>query len=305
MRACLRGAGILSAVLLILPLLAADDAKDAKKKDDAKPAAQADKAKPDAKDAKKSDKTAKKDDKDKKAEKKEKFVWGASFTGKLKEMDANSQKEFTVEVQIQVPNPQGIQDYINAQAGWQRHKVEIIQAQRNNPVEMARQLAQYNQDIARALPNHLANTVKSHPLDVKVRAADNIRVRTWGPPLDYDEKGNVKKYTKKELKELKGPENLPGYKAEYEALHAGQVVTVYLARKEPNPVPKSAKPLTGKFDPKAGKAPAIKLDDDKTAAKTDKAGKAGIKLNQDDPQAAEARRPEVVMIVIMAEPKER
>ena len=35
------------------------------------------------------------------------------------------------------------------------------------------------------------------------------------------------------MKELKGPENLPGYPAERDALHSGQTVIVAAARRRP------------------------------------------------------------------------
>jgi hypothetical protein len=272
MRACLRGTGVLLLVFAAMPLLAADD--DTKKKADAKPAAKA--AKDD--DTKKPAKTGKKDDDpETKGEKKEKLVWGATFMGKLKEMDANSQKNFTVEVQISMPNPDGIAAMQRAQVGWQQRQFQI---QRNpNFVQRAQQLAQLQRDIQTQLPQLQRNTYRQQPKDVPLRAGDKIRVRNLMPPLEYDDKGNIKKYTKQELKELKGTENLPGYNAEYDALRAGQYVTVYLAKGQANPA-KGAKGAKG-----GEKVGGLKLDDDAALGASE--------------------RPEVVMIVIMAEPKDR
>jgi hypothetical protein len=270
-------------VLAALPFVAAQE--PAKKNADAKPGVKAGKDDADVKDeVKKTDKTTKKEkekdeDLEKKAEKKEKLVYGANFTAKLKEMDANSQKDFTLEMKIPVPNPQGIQDLANAQNSWAQRQAQIQQAffQNKNFQQRARDLFNLQQQIQRDYPRLQANTMKLESKDFKVRAADNIRVRAIAPPLDYDDKGNVKKYTKKELEALKGPDKkLPGYTAEYEALHAGQIVHVYLAKNEANPV----------------------------KGKGAKAG-GGIKLNPDDDAGIGEHRPQVVMIVILAEPKDR
>jgi hypothetical protein len=262
-----------------LPLLLADDNT---KKADTKPAIKDEVKKDDAKkkddpEFKKSGKTTKKEaDPEKKAEKKEKLVWGATFQGKVKNMDANSQKNFSIEVQIPVPNPEGQQALLRSQASWSQRQAQILTNRNLNAAQRQQQLTQLNIDIQRAMPGLQAGLVKLQPKEVPVRASDNpaMRVRTIAPVPDYDEKGNIKKLTKKELQELKGPENLPGYTAEFEALHAGQFVQVYLAKNQPNPVPKAG-----------AKAPPLKLDDD---------------ANLGDPN-----RLEVVMIVIMAEPKDR
>lgn len=300
MRACLRAAGVLLLALAAVPLVAAQD--EAKKKTDAKPgvqagtddpdakpAAKAGKGDPDAKpaakdDAKKGAKAAKKkgDDKDdktagkkkdddKSADKKEKITWGASFPGKLKEMDASSQKNFTVEVQVPVPNPEGIAALTNAQADWQRRRIQILA--NRNPLQRAQQLAQLQRDMAVSMGRLQAGTIKYQGQEIRLRAAENIRVRTASFPAEYDDKGRLKRPTKEELKELKGPENLPGWTAEFESLRAGQYVQVFLARNQANPAP-NAKGAKGVLP----KAP--KLDDDAS-------------LDQ--------QRPEVIMIVIVAE----
>ena len=297
MRACLRGLGVLVVALAVLPLLAAQEAvkkKTAKDEIEAQKADKADKA--DAKDAADTKtKTKKKgEDTEKKTEKKEKLVYGASFPGKLKEMDANSQKNFTVEVQIPVPNPDGQRNLFNAQQNWQRRQFDI--SRNRNRAQAAQQMQQLQFDIAREMPKLQAGLVKMEPKDVKLQAAENMRVRTVNLPLDYDEKGNVKKYTKKELEELRGPEkNLPGYKAEFEALRAGQYVQVFLAKNEKNPVPKAKGAKGGAKDGGAAALPPPGGGG---------AGKAA-KLPGDDDVNIGEQRPSVVMIVIVAEPKER
>ncbi len=69
--------------------------------------------------------------------------------------------------------------------------------------------------------------------DVKVMTIDDVKIRTKNPPVAYDDKGNKKKYTAKELKELKGDDpRLPGYTAEFNDLKQNQVVEVSLVRKK-------------------------------------------------------------------------
>jgi len=68
--------------------------------------------------------------------------------------------------------------------------------------------------------------------NVKVTTIDDVKVRTKNPPVAYDDKGNKKRYTPKELKELKGDSKLPGYNAGFEDLKNNQIVQVTLVRKK-------------------------------------------------------------------------
>jgi len=66
--------------------------------------------------------------------------------------------------------------------------------------------------------------------DVDFQAMEEVKVRTLVLPEEFDEKGNVKKYTKKELEELKGKDKtLKGYESSVEKLDMGQTVEVHLA----------------------------------------------------------------------------
>jgi len=69
-------------------------------------------------------------------------------------------------------------------------------------------------------------TVKHKPVDLS--PADDMQVRTAAPPPQFDEKGNRRKPTPKELKELKGEGNLPGYKSDLSSLKKGQEVVCYV-----------------------------------------------------------------------------
>ena len=68
--------------------------------------------------------------------------------------------------------------------------------------------------------------------NVKVMTIDEVKVRTKNPPIQYDDKGNKKKYTAKELKDLKGDSKLPGYTAEFGDLKTNQYVQITLVRKK-------------------------------------------------------------------------
>jgi hypothetical protein len=66
----------------------------------------------------------------------------------------------------------------------------------------------------------------------KIMTIDDVKVRSKNPPIAYDDKGNKKKYTAKELKELRGDAKLPGYAADFNDLKANQVVEVSLVYKK-------------------------------------------------------------------------
>jgi hypothetical protein len=67
--------------------------------------------------------------------------------------------------------------------------------------------------------------------DVELSAADDVMVRVAHPPATFDEKGRVKKYTKKELRELKGDSKLPGYQGEFSNLRQNQIVRIELVKR--------------------------------------------------------------------------
>jgi len=80
--------------------------------------------------------------------------------------------------------------------------------------------------------------------NIELEAAEDMKVRMANPPMEYDEKGRPKRYTSKELKELKGSSALPGYPGDFENLKTNQVVQVYLAKPKTAPKP-AARPKPG------------------------------------------------------------
>lgn len=150
-----------------------------------------------------------------------------------------SEAEYTIRVTIRVPQPN-----MQAQADLIRKQQQIAQRQlqimgTRNPVQRQQQMIQLLRD-AQQMPQNLW-TIKEVQKDVKATPADDMKVRLLHPPEAYDDKGKLKKYTAKELKELKGPDNLPGYTGTLDDVKANQLVLVTLARK-----PKAAdKPKDG------------------------------------------------------------
>ena len=68
--------------------------------------------------------------------------------------------------------------------------------------------------------------------NVDLAPADEMIVRRKTLPVLFDDKGKPRKPTGKELKEMKGEGNLPGYMAEASDLKANQLVTVYYQTKK-------------------------------------------------------------------------
>ncbi|HWG46263.1 MAG TPA: hypothetical protein VN688_26110 [Gemmataceae bacterium] len=78
---------------------------------------------------------------------------------------------------------------------------------------------------------------------VEWQAIDDVKVRMLNPPPQFDDKGRIKRYTRKELRELKGEDKSPGYPAEFSDLKPEQYVQVTLVKKKgaPRVTPKRGK----------------------------------------------------------------
>jgi hypothetical protein len=64
--------------------------------------------------------------------------------------------------------------------------------------------------------------------DIKAQATEDVVARRSNLPTEYDDKGNVKEFTVKEKKELRGTNpKVPGYKAAWEDVQVGQTVMLY------------------------------------------------------------------------------
>lgn len=74
-------------------------------------------------------------------------------------------------------------------------------------------------------------TVKTARQKVDFNAARDVKVRLLEPAQQFTDKGEIKKFTKAELEQMKGKErNLPGFEGTLADLRGGQIVRVTQAR---------------------------------------------------------------------------
>jgi hypothetical protein len=72
--------------------------------------------------------------------------------------------------------------------------------------------------------------------DWEWQRTEELIVRTYGLPVQFDAKGRPRAYTRKEKEELRGPDKtLPGYASDIDTLKVGQTVRVYLTKKRSAP----------------------------------------------------------------------
>ncbi len=106
--------------------------------------------------------------------------------------------------------------------------------------------------------------------DVELLLKDDVKIRRLNPKEDFDDKGRPKKYTVKELKELKGDDlKSPGYPADFTDLISQSIVNVTLMQKPQKPVRGGA------------------------------TGLLGVAGKKEDPDIARELRPKISSIVIM------
>ncbi len=170
----------------------------------------------------------------------EKTIKAGTVSGKVVEVNETG-KSIKVEVTIEYSKP----NYGEMQA-LESCEIQLRQAiaQRNygNVASLQQQIAQHSL--------HTSSVErKTHQVDVA--GTDDVKVRVAEPPPAYDDKGNIKKRTEKELKELKGdPKDpdykLPGYPAQFSDIKQGSYVKVSLVKKKEThpsgPKPKDADP---------------------------------------------------------------
>jgi hypothetical protein len=212
------------ALLLVAVLTAgsaAQDKKDADKKDAAKK--DADKKDADKKDADKKDAAKKPDDKkpiDKKPMDTRKTT---SIAGELVHIEPSKQ---SIRVKVTIPYQELNQGEYNA----------LIQAQQNLARAKTPKEA-YDARVAIAQHSAKLYTIKQKHQEFTIEAAEDCKVRLNAPRAAFDDMGNVKKYTAKELKELQGPDKM--YDGEFADLTNGQVVRVDILVPKVAPKPKN------------------------------------------------------------------
>jgi hypothetical protein len=78
-------------------------------------------------------------------------------------------------------------------------------------------------------------TLEEHEADVELPLDEDVKVRLLQPPPKFDDKGNIQKYTAKELEELRAPANLPGYRGERDELRDKIWIQATVVRKKSDP----------------------------------------------------------------------
>jgi hypothetical protein len=256
---------------IILPLTAQDAKKDADKKD---------------KTPLKTDPDAKKDvpkDPEKKDEKKAPSLakWfkdnaGPKVLTKIVSMKGETNREYTIE--IHELDQKKVYDFKQWQAqtlyNLNQQQINIgkinpkdFQGRQNALINYNKALAQYQADL------NVRQTQVYTTKNTDVRAHEQAKVRSMTLPVEFDDTGNIKKWTKKEIEERKDKSGLPGYfPSDFDALKAGQHVEMYMAKVAPKK----------KDDAKKKKGP----DDDDPGTKTG------------------AGTPEFLLIVILPEGKQ-
>jgi hypothetical protein len=209
-----------------------------------------------------------------KTDPKDKLVATGVFIGKMGQVEGTS-KWFTVQVpkRIAVPNPGALANianlkvqYANYQAQLASQQAQLVNAIKNKDAAGANNVRNAIANTQNAMAatqieiqrNQLvAVTYQEKTYDVELQAADDMKVRLLQPPVAFDDNGKPKKYTKKELDELKGSDKkLPGYTASFENLRPGQEVEVYLAKKKDSGKPSAKDPDA---DTKSDKRPFVTM----------------------------------------------
>jgi hypothetical protein len=170
------------------------------------------------------------------------------FTGKLITAPG-SDGSFTLEVHydhVELKDPNALAKVENQQmqqAAKQQQELSKLQSQlatARNPGEYLRRMQQMTNEINKLQAQAIQQGFKpqNNPFknvtekkDVDFHTADGVKVRELTLPVRFDDKGEIKKYTEDEKKQMKGKDaSLPGYEAKLEDLKAGQTIKVTLAR---------------------------------------------------------------------------
>ena len=160
------------------------------------------------------------------------------ITGTVMKVNATD-KSFTVRLDMAQVNPKGVNNLVRDENRANQDQERILREEQDalrtlNPIQRAQKLQRLAADVQR-LQNAQTQASRQTPTttvhkDFDLESTTDAKVRRQNPPVQYDEKGNVKKYTAEELKELKGPDTkLPGYTADWTDLKDGQIVKITLS----------------------------------------------------------------------------
>jgi hypothetical protein len=225
------------------------------------------------------------------------------FSGKLLSTPGTD-GTFTLQVQYQViqvnPNARTspyLRNIQNELGQIQRQEMQMMrsrnpQAQLNRINQLVMRIQQQQAQATRNLYK-----VVSATKNVDFHATDDVKVRYMQLPPLYDDKGNIRRYTRQELKDLKGKDtSLPGYEGSLSNLQVNQVVQVTLA-------PKKAPPKNSSSSTLSSKNPDLDKDLLKDAEKGKDQGKGTKDTNKDAGKAsANDHKMFVQTIVILSDP---
>jgi hypothetical protein len=153
----------------------------------------------------------------------DKLVNKTDLSGKLKHVEGPGKG---IRVEIQVPKlDMGVAQNITT---WQREL-----ATTRDPRRAA--------ELRKAIAENQPKLYKPQPVDVDIEPGEDVKVAAANPPVAFDDKGKIKKYTAKELAELKEDPKSKFFKADFDSLKPGQLVTVSVGWKKDAVKPKPGK----------------------------------------------------------------
>jgi hypothetical protein len=188
------------------------------------------------------DKDEKKEPEKKEPEKKppvEKFTYGEKVISKILSISPDSSRDITIE-RKEIDQKKVYENNLwSAQRMAQLAQQQAQAASQKDFKARAQQLANYQRDLANyqiELAKRQQNIYIGKPWDL--RGAENAKARSMSLPVEFDDAGFIKKWTKKEIEERKDKTGLPGFSVDFAALKSGQYVEVYF----PKAVPAKAGP---------------------------------------------------------------
>jgi hypothetical protein len=155
------------------------------------------------------------------------LVKAGTVVGKVLSIDETKRS-----VRMRVEVPELNQDAVNAIAREQAELQKVLLTERN-PQTRANRVVQIQQQIA----NHQRNLYRAKHHDIDVTSTEELKVRLRNPPVKFDDKGKIVKYTEQELKALKGDDpKLTGYNGEFADVRPNAIIEVHLMKKKGTPM---------------------------------------------------------------------
>jgi hypothetical protein len=158
--------------------------------------------------------------------------------------DIQTGTSLVMKIPYQTLDPKNAQGITNQNNRLQRLLAQQQQAVSiQNPAKQLAKLQQLQTQINNLQQQMLAKLkFKTNYKEIELQPTDKFEVRWQKPKVEFDDKGNVKEYTKDELKKLKGNDpNKVGYAGVLEDLAEGQYVRVSLVPAKKPAASKSSK----------------------------------------------------------------